>query len=237
MRDIFVQIGQHQQQVQHPLPLLGNRMARPFLQILDDEERVCQQPFQIGGIQRALFAAATERVIGADQRLVEKMIQTELFAGERSGDRVCTRGPSATSNDARIHGHTPAASTIVIIEARGAERTTVFPPVRKYPECERIMKQSSLEHRIGERIGLFGTTFCFPAALRRIFQRDAWEGNTERSGQVQVGRGPRKLDLAQAAAPWHFLYFLPDPHGQGSFLPTFAPERTGLGASACAGPA
>jgi len=41
----------------------------------------------------------------------------------------------------------------------------------------------------------------------------------------------------QAAAPWHFLYFLPDPQGHGSFLPTFAPERTGLGGSACAGPA
>lgn len=21
--------------------------------------------------------------------------------------------------------------------------------------------------------------------------------------------------------PWHFLYFLPEPHGHGSFLPTF----------------
>jgi len=40
-----------------------------------------------------------------------------------------------------------------------------------------------------------------------------------------------------AAAPWHFLYFLPDPHGQGSFRPTLAAARTGLGGSACAGPA
>src|ERR1700683_3915883 len=37
-------------------------------------------------------------------------------------------------------------------------------------------------------------------------------------------------------APWHFLYFLPDPQGQGSFRPTLAAARTGLGASACAGP-
>gem|GEM_PF-6368057 len=22
--------------------------------------------------------------------------------------------------------------------------------------------------------------------------------------------------------PWHFLYFFPDPHGQGSFLPTLS---------------
>src|SRR2546427_10347159 len=33
-----------------------------------------------------------------------------------------------------------------------------------------------------------------------------------------------------AAAPWHFLYFFPLPQGQGSFRPTFAPVRTGLGA-------
>ena len=37
-------------------------------------------------------------------------------------------------------------------------------------------------------------------------------------------------------APWHFLYFLPDPQGQGLLRPTFAPARTGFGASACAGP-
>src|SRR5216684_3246172 len=39
-----------------------------------------------------------------------------------------------------------------------------------------------------------------------------------------------------ALAPWHFLYFLPEPQGQGSLRPTLAPARTGLGASACAGP-
>ncbi len=26
---------------------------------------------------------------------------------------------------------------------------------------------------------------------------------------------------AAAAAPWHFLYFLPEPHGHGSLRPTF----------------
>src|SRR5262249_8434812 len=36
---------------------------------------------------------------------------------------------------------------------------------------------------------------------------------------------------AHALAPWHFLYFLPEPQGQGSLRPTLAPARTGLGAS------
>ena len=30
---------------------------------------------------------------------------------------------------------------------------------------------------------------------------------------------------AAPAAPWHFLYFLPDPHGQGSLRPTLAVLR------------
>src|SRR6266849_7336959 len=42
--------------------------------------------------------------------------------------------------------------------------------------------------------------------------------------------------ISHAVAPWHFLYFLPEPHGHGSLRPTFAPARTGFGASACAGP-
>ena len=30
----------------------------------------------------------------------------------------------------------------------------------------------------------------------------------------------------QAMRPWHCLYFLPDPQGQGSLRPTFRPSRT-----------
>src|SRR5262245_29648795 len=29
----------------------------------------------------------------------------------------------------------------------------------------------------------------------------------------------------QAATPWHFLYFLPLPHGRGSLRPTFGSSR------------
>src|SRR5204862_2014057 len=38
--------------------------------------------------------------------------------------------------------------------------------------------------------------------------------------------------LGHAAAPWHFLYFLPEPQVQGSLRPTFCePRLTGAGAS------
>src|SRR5258707_13434566 len=40
-----------------------------------------------------------------------------------------------------------------------------------------------------------------------------------------------------ASVPWHFLYFLPEPHGQGSLRPTFSPVRRWLGWLAAEPPA
>src|SRR5438105_2078169 len=37
--------------------------------------------------------------------------------------------------------------------------------------------------------------------------------------------------IHHAAAPWHFLYFLPDPQGHGSLRPTFASCRLTVRAS------
>src|SRR5215218_2239069 len=48
--------------------------------------------------------------------------------------------------------------------------------------------------------------------------------------RAEHARRPRRVGRAwlargtQAAAPWHFLYFLPLPHGHGSFRPTFGPS-------------
>src|SRR6267154_3906742 len=41
-------------------------------------------------------------------------------------------------------------------------------------------------------------------------------------------RLPQKRDknVCPTHAPWHFLYFFPEPQGQGSLRPTFAPART-----------
>jgi hypothetical protein len=59
----------------------------------------------------------------------------------------------------------------------------------------------------------------------------------ERDGGKDDGSKPRIASRIQGAvsspiahqctvaAPQHFLYFLPDPHGHGSFRPTFALER------------
>ena len=49
---------------------------------------------------------------------------------------------------------------------------------------------------------------------------------------VSRGEGEQVIEIADTGfyeIPQHFLYFLPDPQGQESFLPTFAPiaERGG----------
>src|SRR5665213_3068891 len=36
-----------------------------------------------------------------------------------------------------------------------------------------------------------------------------------------------ELDCCYACAPWHFLYFLLEPQGQGSLRPTFSPVTRG----------
>src|ERR1700730_17655058 len=38
-------------------------------------------------------------------------------------------------------------------------------------------------------------------------------------------RSPFDNSELQASAPWHFLYFFPEPHGQGSLRPTLSPAR------------
>lgn len=81
MRDVLVEIGQHQEQIQHSLALLRNGGARVFFQRFDDRQRVGQQPFQLFGAQRTLFAASREGVIGANGGLIEKMIDAQLLAG------------------------------------------------------------------------------------------------------------------------------------------------------------
>ncbi len=52
------------------------------------------------------------------------------------------------------------------------------------------------------------------------------ERRFRRAGRVRAPFDASGVVLdAQAAAPWHFLYFLPLPHGHGSLRPTFGSSR------------
>jgi hypothetical protein len=46
------------------------------------------------------------------------------------------------------------------------------------------------------------------------------------TGNKRVKEQIRALSFSYAFAPQHFLYFFPDPQGQGSLRPTFAAPRT-----------
>ena len=81
-------------------------------------------------------------------------------------------------------------------------------------------------------------------------ERPAWESALEEMGnpivRADAGRFPHRMAARPGfTAAWqHFLYFLPLPHGHGSFRPTFRcplrtstrrPPRGGAGASAGGG--
>lgn len=103
MSHIFMQIGQHQQKIEHALPLLWNGFAASLFEILHDQQCIAEQPFKLGGSEWPMFAAAIEHIVGANECLVEKMIEAELLANKRDRDRISAGHPSAGSQNARIH--------------------------------------------------------------------------------------------------------------------------------------
>src|SRR5260370_7220268 len=46
-----------------------------------------------------------------------------------------------------------------------------------------------------------------------------------------LGKSGTTRNVRPTQPPWHLLYFFPEPQGQGSLRPTFAPTLTAFGAS------
>jgi hypothetical protein len=84
--DVLVQIGEQQQELEHAVALLGLWIAGFFLEIFHDRQRVREQPFDIGGVHGPPFAASAEGLVGAAKRVVEKMIEAELFVCQSAGN-------------------------------------------------------------------------------------------------------------------------------------------------------
>jgi hypothetical protein len=76
VRDVFVKICEDQQQFEHPVPLLGIWLAGSSLEVLDDRQGIRQQPFNVRALQRTPLPASAEGMVGAQKRLVEKMVET-----------------------------------------------------------------------------------------------------------------------------------------------------------------
>src|ERR1019366_4861537 len=83
----------------------------------------------------------------------------------------------------------------------------------------------------------------------RIRNHGCQRGHHLRNGEIvplEMAKGgeisPRLSRVPMAdgfycSAAWHFLYFFPDPQGQGSLRPTFSPVRRCVGALASPAPA
>ena len=83
--DVFVEVRQNQQQFEHPVALTRIGHSRAFFEVFHNRQRICKQPFQVARIHGAALAAAIERVVSAQERFVEKMIEAQPFGGEGGG--------------------------------------------------------------------------------------------------------------------------------------------------------
>jgi hypothetical protein len=110
VRNIFVEIREDQQQLEHAITLVWLRLVSAIFQIFDRCERVREQPFQTFLGQWGPFTATLESLIGAQERFVEKMIQAEFRAAERG-----RRGLRAPGTDA-VDGYSGSHRTPLILE-------------------------------------------------------------------------------------------------------------------------
>src|SRR6266571_2582229 len=63
---------------------------------------------------------------------------------------------------------------------------------------------------------------------REINRRPSRDRDAARERPVGRSQGAvraHSLAAASSSLPWHFLYFLPEPHGHGSLRPTFGLSR------------
>src|ERR1039458_4145722 len=78
---------------------------------------------------------------------------------------------------------------------------------------------------------LHGELARVPASTR--VSRSSWPAGPRSGPRPQpLARGhaaDQPCPRGSYPAPWHFLYFFPLPHGQGSLRPTFCPTATVLG--------
>jgi hypothetical protein len=88
VRNIFVEIREDQQQLEHAIALFRLWLVGALFEVLYRRERVREQPFQTFPGQWSPFTATLESLIGAQKRFVEKMIQAEFRAGERRRCRL-----------------------------------------------------------------------------------------------------------------------------------------------------
>jgi hypothetical protein len=97
MCHILMQVCDDQEQLKHSVTLLRIRYGCTLFEVSHRRKRVGKQPFQTARIDNVPLAAALHRVIGANERFIEKMVEAQLFAGKTFWDRIRTPSPLAIS--------------------------------------------------------------------------------------------------------------------------------------------
>ena len=103
MRDILVQIGKDQKKFEHSISQTPIGLDCRVFKVIDDCKRIGQQPFKPFRLDRAPLTAAIDGLIGANERFVEKVLETKSFACKSRWNRIRTPLPSAISSEPGSH--------------------------------------------------------------------------------------------------------------------------------------
>lgn len=88
VRDVFVEVGEDEEKLEHAVALLGIGLFGAFLKVADDEERVGEQPFERFRVDGMTALAALHGLVGAEKGFVEKVVEAKLLGRESARNRV-----------------------------------------------------------------------------------------------------------------------------------------------------
>jgi hypothetical protein len=124
VRDVFVEIREDQQQLEHAIALFRLGLVGALFQILHRRERIGKQPFQAVFRQQGAFTATRESQIGAQECFIEKMIQAELRTSQRRRHKLSAPWTGAMDGNSGFH---PTPLILERLRPRGwGESSTKF---------------------------------------------------------------------------------------------------------------
>jgi hypothetical protein len=91
VRHIFMKVSELEKQFEHPVAVLRLGIACFLFEVLDDCERVREEPLDIRGVHRATFAAAAKSLVRAKECVVQKMLEAKLLGRKSRWNRIRTR--------------------------------------------------------------------------------------------------------------------------------------------------
>ena len=112
------------------------------------------------------------------------------------------------------------ATTIDSVPGAAIKAIANDPYLRVRPPVDRSVIGEATTTSAVSGLG-FGRTSTWAGPARSAGSRDRYRTGAGRAGTPgRLSNEASSPGRRQATAPWHFLYFLPDPHGQGALRGT-----------------